>query len=53
MSYTIKKFGSIYQVICGNNLVQFSSLERANCSRWIAHVNENQDDREKRFLNSQ
>jgi hypothetical protein len=46
--YKIKKTGAMWQVLCNNNIVQFSSLDRANCRRWVTYVGESQEDREKR-----
>jgi hypothetical protein len=46
--YKIKKEGGLWRVLCNNNIVQFSSLDRANCSRWVAQVGETQAEREDR-----
>jgi hypothetical protein len=43
--YKIKKTGAMWQVLCNNNIVQFSSLI-ANCRRWVTYVGESQEDRE-------
>ena len=48
--YTIKKSGSLYQVVTSNDVVQFSSLQRGNCKQWILHATETKEEREKRFL---
>lgn len=38
LPYTIKKNGSIYEVIAtSTGLVQFTSLKRDNCKQWITN----------------
>ena len=48
--YTIKKNGALFQVISVSGIVQFSSLDRANCKRWVAQVQETQEEKENSFL---
>jgi hypothetical protein len=48
--YKIQKTGKLFQVVSPNGLVQFSSLQRANCSRWVQAVQETQEEKEQKYL---
>ena len=47
---TIVKTGSMFRVVSEAGTILFSSLDRANCKRWIVASEESREEYENKFL---